>query len=315
MNSGVARFTFGALELSSGIDFVAISMGIFAFAEIIAHVRDKTRGSPKLYEVTSLWPTRQDVKRSAPAAVRGTLLGSLLGLMPGGGATLASFSAYSVEKRASKRPQEFGQGAIEGVAGPEAANNAAAQTSFIPMLTLGIPANGVMALMMGAMMIHNIAPGPQILTQNTQLFWALVTSMWIGNFMLIVLNLPMVGLWVKLISIPYRYLYPAILVFCVIGIFSIDNQTFQIFVAAGLGVAGYFLARLKCEMAPLLLGFVLGPMLEENFRRSMQISRGSLSIFVTQPISACVLAVALVLLIVVLSPRMRRKREDVFAES
>ena len=255
------------------------------------------------------------MKRSAPAAVRGTLLGSLLGLMPGGGATLASFSAYSVEKRASKRPQEFGQGAIEGVAGPEAANNAAAQTSFIPMLTLGIPANGVMALMMGAMMIHNIAPGPQILTQNTQLFWALVTSMWIGNFMLIVLNLPMVGLWVKLISIPYRYLYPAILVFCVIGIFSIDNQTFQIFVAAGLGVAGYFLARLKCEMAPLLLGFVLGPMLEENFRRSMQISRGSLSIFVTQPISACVLAVALVLLIVVLSPRMRRKREDVFAES
>lgn len=315
VNSGVARFTFGALELSSGIDFVAISMGIFAFAEIIAHVRDKTTGSPKLYEVTSLWPTRQDVKRSAPAAVRGTLLGSLLGLMPGGGATLASFSAYSVEKRASKRPQEFGQGAIEGVAGPEAANNAAAQTSFIPMLTLGIPANGVMALMMGAMMIHNIAPGPQILTQNTQLFWALVTSMWIGNFMLIVLNLPMVGLWVKLISIPYRYLYPAILVFCVIGIFSIDNQTFQIFVAAGLGVAGYFLARLKCEMAPLLLGFVLGPMLEENFRRSMQISRGNLSIFVTQPISACVLAVALVLLIVVLSPRMRRKREDVFAES
>ena len=315
VNSGVARFTFGQLELSGGIDFVALSMGIFAFAEIIANVHTRTSGKPQLHAINSLWPSREDFRRSAPAVARGTALGSLLGLIPGGGATLASFAAYALEKRVSGEPHRFGNGAIEGVAGPEAANNAAAQTSFIPMLTLGIPSNGVMALMMGAMMIHNITPGPQVMTLNPQLFWALVASMWIGNIMLIILNLPLIGIWVRLISIPYRFLYPAILVFCVLGIYSIGGQSFQIFLAAGIGVVAYFLVRLRCEMAPLLLGFVLGPMMEENFRRSMQISRGQLSIFVTEPVSATILATSLLLLlVVVVSPRLRRKRKEVFAE-
>ena len=312
--SGVARFTGGWLQLSSGVDFVAVSIGVFAFAEIISSVQRTASGPPEVHDVISLWPTRQDIRRSAPAALRGTGLGSILGLLPGGGATLASFASYALEKRVSARSAEFGEGAIEGVAGPEAANNAAAQTSFIPMLVLGIPSNGVMALMMGAMMIHNIAPGPQVMTSNSQLFWGLIVSMWVGNFMLLVLNLPLIGLWARLVSIPYRYLYPTIMVFCVIGIFSTNNQSFQILVAAAVGVAGYFLARLKCEMAPFLLGFVLGPMLEENFRRSMQISRGSLSIFVTQPISAGILIATALLVVAVALPNMRRKRLEVFAE-
>ena len=312
--SGVARFTGGWLELSSGIDFIAVSIGIFAFAEIISNLRHKTSGTPEVHKVTRLWPTREDIRRSAPAVLRGTGLGSILGLLPGGGATLASFASYTLEKRVSSRPSEFGEGAVEGVAGPESANNAAAQTSFIPMLVLGIPSNGVMALMMGAMMIHNIAPGPQVMTSNPELFWGLIVSMWVGNFMLLVLNLPLVGLWVRLVSIPYNFLYPAIMVFCVIGIFSTNNQAFQIIIAAAIGVAGYFLSRLKCEMAPFLLGFVLGPMLEENFRRSMQISRGSIGIFVTQPISACILIATALIIAAIALPNMRKKRAEVFAD-
>jgi len=313
-NSGVYRFTFGMLELGSGLEFVALAMGVFAFADIIANVAEKTTGAPIINKITSLWPSRKELRDAAPAAARGTLIGSVLGILPGGGAALASFAAYTIEKRVSKTPEEFGQGAVQGVAGPEAANNAAAQTAFVPMLTLGIPSNGVMALMMGAMMINNISPGPQVMTTNPDIFWALITSMWIGNVMLVVLNLPMVGLWVKLISVPYRFLYPAILVFCVIGLFSIQNQTFEIYTAALFGLFGYLLMRMKCEPAPLLLGFVLGPMLEVNLRRTLLLSRGDPSVLLTHPISAAMLGIAVLLLLTVILPQIRKKREEVFTE-
>ncbi|KEQ03697.1 tripartite tricarboxylate transporter permease [Pseudorhizobium pelagicum] len=314
VSSGISRYTFDVLELGSGLEFVAIAMGLFAFADIVRNVGDKADAPTRLHAITSLWPNRQEMRDAAPAAVRGTLLGSLLGILPGGGAAISSFSAYTLEKRISKRPETFGHGAVAGVAGPEAANNAAAQTSFIPMLTLGIPSNGVMALMMGAMMIHNIAPGPQVINSNPTLFWGLVTSMWIGNVMLILLNLPLVGIWVKLISVPYRFLYPAILMFCIIGLYSIQNQIFEIIVAAVFGAVGYFLIRMRCEPAPLLLGFILGPMLEEHLRRALLLSRGDATVFITHPISAVLLGISVLLLLTVLLPGIRRKREQVFAE-
>lgn len=313
-NSGAYRFTFGSLQLSTGIEFVSVAMGLFAFADIIANVGDKTSGTSILHKISRLWPSRQDFREATPAAARGTALGSVLGILPGGGAALASFSAYTLEKRVSKKPREFGKGAVAGVAGPEAANNAAAQTSFIPMLTLGIPSNGTMALMMGAMMIHNIAPGPQIITQQPVLFWGLVTSMLVGNVMLVLLNLPLVGIWVKLISVPYRMLFPAILMFCVIGLYSIQNQTFEIMVAAVFGVVGYLFMRMKCEPAPLLLGFILGPMLESNLKRAMLLSKGDATVFFTRPISAAMLAVAVLLLLTVILPQFRKKREEVFTD-
>ncbi|WP_201835420.1 tripartite tricarboxylate transporter permease [Microvirga zambiensis] len=314
-SSGSYRFTFGFLELSSGLEFVALAMGMFAFADIISTVAEKTGSGPAIHKITSLWPNKKEFDAAAPAAVRGTLIGSVLGVLPGGGAALASFAAYTLEKRVSREPRKFGNGAVEGVAGPEAANNAAAQTSFIPMLTLGLPSNGVMALMMGAMMINNISPGPQVMTTNPDLFWALIASMWVGNVLLVVLNLPMVGLWVKLITIPYKVLYPAILMFCVVGLYSIQNQTFEIYIAAIFGFVGYLLVRMKCEPAPLLLGFILGPMLEENLRRTLQLSRGDPWIFVTHPISAGILLVALALLLVTVLPQIRNKREEVFSEA
>ncbi|AAP85833.1 conserved hypothetical protein (plasmid) [Cupriavidus necator H16] len=246
--------------------------------------------------------------------LRGTALGSILGILPGGGAALASFAAYSLEKKTSKYSQEFGKGAIEGVAGPESANNAAAQTSFIPLLTLGIPPNAVMALMVGAMAIHNIQPGPQVMTSNPALFWGLIASMWIGNLMLIILNLPLIGIWVKLLQVPYRYLYPAILVFCCIGVFSVNNQTFDVFTAAGFGVIGYLFIKLQCEPAPLLLGFVLGPMMEENFRRTLLLSRGTFTVFVTGPLSLSLLIAAALLVGIVALPSIKAKREEAFQE-
>lgn len=313
-NSGAYRFTFGSLQLSTGIEFVSVAMGLFAFADIIANVSGKTAGATRMHPITRLWPSRQDFRKATPAAARGTVLGSVLGILPGGGAALASFSAYTLEKRVSRDPGRFGHGAVEGVAGPEAANNAAAQTSFIPMLTLGIPSNGTMALMMGAMMIHNIAPGPQVITQQPVLFWGLITSMLVGNVMLVLLNLPLVGIWVKLISVPYRVLFPAILMFCVIGLYSIQNQIFEIMVAAVFGVLGYLFIRMRCEPAPLLLGFILGPMLESNLKRALLLARGDATTFVTRPISAALLGVALLLLLTVILPQFRRKREEVFAE-
>lgn len=314
VNSGIYRFTFGALELSQGIEFVAIAMGMFAFTDIISNVAEKTSGATRVQKITRLWPSRDEFRQAAPAAVRGTLLGSVLGILPGGGVTLSSFSAYTLEKRVSRTPQAFGHGAVPGVAAPEAANNAAAQTSFIPMLTLGIPSNGTMALMMGAMMIHNIAPGPRVMTTNPELVWALITSMLVGNVILVLLNLPLVGIWVKLLQVPYRILYPAILMFCVIGLYSIQNRPFEIFVAAGFGLVGYILMRMRCEPAPLLLGFILGPMLEENLRRSLLLARGDASIFLTRPLSLAILTVAAALIILMIAPQFQRKRKQVFSE-
>jgi len=249
-----------------------------------------------------------------PAVLRGTALGSLLGILPGGGATLASFASYSLEKKTSKYSSEFGKGAIEGVAGPESANNAAAQTSFIPLLTLGIPPNAVMALMVGAMTIHNIQPGPQVMTSNPALFWGLIASMWIGNLMLIVLNLPMIGVWVRLLKVPYRFLYPAILVFCCIGVYSVSNTTFDIFQTALFGLIGYMFVKLRCEPAPMLLGFVLGPMMEENFRRALLLSRGDFSTFVMRPLSMGLLIAAGILVLLVALPAINRKRVEAFQE-
>jgi TctA family transporter len=246
--------------------------------------------------------------------VRGTILGSVLGILPGGGAALASFGAYSLEKKVSKNSAEFGKGAIEGVAGPESANNAAAQTSFIPLLTLGIPPNAVMALMVGAMTIHNIQPGPQVMTSNPTLFWGLIVSMWLGNLMLVILNLPLIGIWVKLLTVPYRYLYPAILVFCCIGVYTVNNSIFDVYMTAAFGLLGYVFIKLGCEGAPLLLGFVLGPMMEENFRRSLLLSRGDFSVFFTRPISLGLLLAAAALVVVVALPSIKNKREEAFQE-
>jgi TctA family transporter len=284
VNSGVARYSFDIPQLSDGIGFVCVAMGVFGFAEIMLNLEKKGTDETFLNKVTTLIPTWTDVKRMTPSILRGTTIGSILGILPGGGAALAAFGAYTVEKKSSKYSEEFGKGAIEGVAGPESANNAAAQTSFIPLLTLGIPPNAVMALMVGAMTIHNIQPGPQVMTSNPALFWGLIASMWIGNVMLILLNLPLIGIWVKLLKIPYRLLYPAILVFCCIGVYTVSNSVFDVFVTAGFGVIGYMFFKFGCEPAPLLLGFVLGPMMEENFRRALLLSRGDFTTFVTRPL-------------------------------
>ncbi|MEJ8836640.1 tripartite tricarboxylate transporter permease [Ramlibacter sp. AN1133] len=315
VNSGVARYSFDIPELTDGINFVAVAMGLFGFAEIVANVEQREHRETFTNKVTNLFPTREDFRRMLPAALRGTVLGTFLGMLPGGGATLSSFAAYTLEKKLSKRGSEFGHGAIEGVAGPEAANNAGAQTSFVPLLTLGIPSNVVMALMVGAMTIHNIQPGPQVMTSNPELFWGLIASMWIGNAMLIVLNLPLIGVWVKLLKVPYRYLYPAILVFCCIGVYSINNNTFDVFMTAGFGILGYVFARCGMEPAPLLLGFVLGPMMEENLRRALLLSRGEFSTLFTRPLSLSLLIATLVLLVIVALPAIRRKREDAFQEA
>ncbi len=257
----------------------------------------------------------KDFKEALPAILRGTLLGSGLGILPGGGALLSAFASYTLEKKIAKDPSRFGKGAIEGVAGPESANNAGAQTSFIPLLTLGIPPNAVMALMVGAMMIHGIQPGPQVMTSNPQLFWGLIASMWIGNLMLVVLNLPMIGIWVKLLQVPYRLLYPAILLFCCIGVYSLQNNVWDVLMTALFGLIGWLFVKLECEPAPLLLGFILGPLMEENLRRALLLSRGDPTVFVTRPLSATLLAVAAVLLLIVLAPNVRRKREEAFHEA
>ncbi len=312
--TGDQRYTFGLPELSDGIGFVVVAMGLFGFAEIIANLeRAGTRDVLK-QKLGSLLPPRDDMRRAWKAIARGTGIGSLLGVLPGGGAVLGSFASYMLEKRIAADPSRFGKGAIEGVAGPESANNAGAQTSFIPMLTLGIPPNAVMALMVGAMTIHGIQPGPQVMTTQPALFWGMVVSMWIGNLFLVILNLPMIGLWVRLLSVPYRYLYPAILLFCVIGIYSLQSSIVDVMLAAGFGLLGYLFIKLECEPAPLLLGFVLGPMLEDNFRRALTIARGDPTVFVTRPLSASLLALALVLLLIVVAPAVRRVRETAFRE-
>lgn len=315
VNSGVSRYAFDVPELSDGISLVAIAMGVFGFAEVISNVEQKENRQVFTHKISTLFPSMSDYKRMVAPILRGTALGSLLGILPGGGASLAAFGAYTIEKKVAKNSTEFGHGAIEGVAGPESANNAAAQTSFIPLLTLGIPSNGVMALMVGAMTIHNIQPGPQVMTSNPTLFWGLIASMWVGNLALVILNLPLIGIWVKLLTVPYRFLYPAILMFCCIAIYTVNNNVFDVFVAAGFGFLGYIFMKLGCEGAPLLLGLVLGPMMEENFRRTLLLSRGDFTVLVTRPLSATLLGIALLLLVVMLLPALRKKREEAFVES
>lgn len=314
VNSGMERYTFDTPYMAEGINFVILAMGMFGLGEIIKNLEEEHLRSAMVSKVEGLMPSKEDFKRMAWPIVRGTGLGSLLGILPGGGAMLASFASYSIEKKISKTPERFGKGAIEGVAGPESANNAGAQTSFIPLLTLGIPSNPVMALMIGAMIIQGITPGPAVMTEQPALFWGIIASMWIGNLFLVVLNLPLIGIWVKMISVPYHYLYPMILVFCCIGVFSLGNKLFDVYLLAGFGVLGYIFSKLKCEPAPLLLGFILGPMMEEYLRRALLLSRGDFSVLVTRPISATMLAIALIALIVVFLPSIRKKREEAFQE-
>ncbi len=317
VNSGVARYSFDIPELTDGIGFVVIAMGVFGYGEIISNLSvpedDREVFTAK---VSGLFPTKQDFKDMTPAVLRGTFLGSALGILPGGGALLAAFAAYALEKKMKMKPGEvpFGKGNIRGVAGPESANNAGAQTSFIPLLTLGIPPNAVMALMVGAMTIHNIQPGPQVMTSNPELFWGLIASMWIGNAMLIILNLPLIGMWIKLLTVPYRFLFPAIVLFCAIGVYSTNNNTFDIWMVAGFGFIGYLFAKLGMEPAPLLLGFILGPMMEENLRRALLLSRGDWTVFVTRGLSASLLAVAVLMLVIVLLPAVKSKRKEAFVE-
>ena len=314
VNSGMERYTFDTPYMAEGINFVILAMGMFGLGEIIKNLEEEHLRSAMVSKVQGLLPNKEDLKRMAWPIVRGTGLGSLLGLLPGGGAMLASFASYSIEKKISKTPEQFGKGAIEGVAGPESANNAGAQTSFIPLLTLGIPSNPVMALMIGAMIIQGITPGPAVMTEQPALFWGIIVSMWIGNLFLVVLNLPLIGIWVKMISVPYHFLYPMILVFCCIGVFSLGNKLFDVYLLAGFGVLGYIFSKLRCEPAPLLLGFILGPMMEEYLRRALLLSRGDFSVLVTRPISATMLAIATIALIVVFMPSIRKKREEAFHE-
>jgi len=315
VNSGTARFAFGVPELIDGLGIVSVAMGLFGFAEILTNLESKEKREVLTAKIGGLWITKQQFKDAWPAVLRGTGLGSVLGLLPGGGAMLASFGSYALEKKLAKDPSRFGKGAIQGVAGPESANNAGAQTSFIPLLTLGIPENAVMALMVGAMTIHNIQPGPQVMTSNPALFWGLVVSMWVGNAMLVVLNLPLIGIWIKLLKVPYRVLYPAILLFCAIGVYSINNTSFDVSQTAVFGALGLLFVKLECEPAPLLLGFVLGPMMEENLRRAMLLSRGDPTVFFTRPISLAMLIAAAGLLLLILAPNFRKKREEAFVEA
>ena len=315
--SGVPRYSFDIPELTDGIGFVVIAMGIFGFGEIIVNL-----GQPAEHrevftkDVKGLWPTWQDFKDAYPAVLRGTALGSILGVLPGGGALLASFAAYTLEKKTKGRKGEvpFGQGNIRGVAGPESANNAGAQTSFIPMLTLGIPPNAVMALMVGAMTIKGIQPGPQVMTSNPELFWGLIASMWVGNAMLVILNLPLIGIWIKLLTVPYRFLFPAIVVFCSIGSYTLNNSSFDVYMTAGFTAVGYLFYKLGCEPAPLLLGFILGPMMEENLRRALLLSRGDWSTFATRPLSAGLLVAAALMIVIVMLPSIKNKRDEAFHE-
>ena len=314
--SGTARYSFDIPQLTDGIGFVVIAMGVFGFGEIISNL-----GQPAEHrevftsKVKGLWPNMRDFKEAWPSVLRGTALGSILGVLPGGGALLASFASYTLEKKIVRNPRiPFGKGAIQGVAGPESANNAGAQTSFIPMLTLGIPPNAVMALMVGAMTIKGIQPGPQVMTSNPQLFWGLIASMWVGNAMLVILNLPLIGMWIKLLTVPYRYLFPAITLFCCIGVYSLSNATFDVYLTAIFAFIGYLFYKLGVEPAPLLLGFILGPMMEENLRRALLLSRGDWSAFVTRPLSAGLLVAAAILIVIVTLPSISKKREVAFVE-
>jgi putative tricarboxylic transport membrane protein len=308
VSSGMQRFSFGIVELMDGVPFVVIAVGVFAVGEIVSNLGQTAEDRGSISKVTHLFPTKEDLKQSFGAMVRGTGIGAFFGVIPGTGPSIATFASYMTEKKIARDPSRFGRGAIEGVAGPEAANNADAQCKFIPMLTLGIPASATMALMLGALVIHGIAPGPQLMTQSPDLFWGLIASMWIGNLMLIVLNLPLIGLWVSLLRVPYRLLFPAIMVFSAIGTYSVNNSTFDIYLTAILGIIGFVWMKLRCSPVPMLLGFVLGPMMEENLRRALRISLGDPSVFVTRPISLGFIIATLLMLIVMVVPTLRKRR-------
>jgi TctA family transporter len=311
VNSGWRRFSFDIAELADGIGFVVIAVGVFALGEIVANLGAAQSGPVFVAKVGNLFPSVNDLRRSAGPILRGTFLGAFFGVLPGTGPSIASFSSYMLEKKVSKDPSRFGRGAIEGVAGPESANNADAQCKFIPMLTLGIPASGTMALMLGALMVHGIVPGPTVMTQKPDLFWGLIASMWIGNLMLVVLNLPLIGLWTSLLKVPYRLLFPAIIAFSCIGIYSLQNNAFELYLTAFFGVLGFVWMKLKCPPAPMLLGFVLGPMMEENLRRALLMSRGDPTVFVTQPISLGFIVATAAIVVVMLLPALRRRRDRI----
>ena len=314
ISTGTPRFTFGIPELFGGLEFVSLAVGLFGIAEILRNLEGDMTRTVTVEKVEGLWLTRADFRRVRMPVLRGTVLGSALGVLPGAGHVLASFVSYSVEKRASKQPQEFGKGAIEGVAGPESANNAAAQTSFIPLLTLGLPSNSIMALLVGALLIQGIVPGPMVISDEPELFWGLIVSFWIGNLFLVLLNLPLIGVWVKMLTIPYRWLFPAIIAFAGIGTYSLKLNAFDVYAIVFFALIGYVLVKLGCEPAPLLLGFVLGPLLEENLRRALTISRGDATVFFTRPLSLALLVLAAAAFVVAVLPAVRRKREAVFEE-
>lgn len=314
VNTGTQRFTFGLPQLADGVGFVVVAMGMFGIAEIIRNLENEDDRSLIVSKITNLMPSKEDWKRIVGPILRGTAIGSILGILPGSGSILGSFAAYAIEKKVSKNSAEFGKGAIEGVAAPESANNAGAQTSFIPMLTLGIPSNPVMALMIGAMIIQGIQPGPSVITEQPALFWGIIVSMWIGNFFLIVLNLPLIGMWVRIVSVPYQFLFPAILVFCGIGVFSLNNTEFDVYLMAMFGVIGYIFVKLDAEPAPMLLAFILGPMMEEYMRRALLLSRGNPMVFLERPISAVMLGLGVLVIILASLPMFYKKREEAFKE-
>lgn len=318
VTSGVTRFSLGIPDLADRIDFVVVAMGVFGFGEIISNLTSTT-ASPGLagVKIQGLMPNKEDLRHMTPAIFRGTAVGSILGILPGGGALLAAFSAYTWEKKTKLKPGELplGEGNIRGVAAPEAANNAGAQTSFIPLLTLGIPPNAVMALMVGAMTIHSIQPGPEVMRTNPELFWGLVASMWIGNAMLVLLNLPLVGIWVKLVSVPYRWLFPAIVMFCAFGVYTTNNSIFDVWLLGIFGLLGFVMNRLALEPAPLLLGLILGPLMEEYLLRTLMLSNGDWSVLVTRPISASLIVTTILLILVTVIPHVRKKRDLVFTEA
>lgn len=311
--TSVARFTFGIPQLGDGISLSVVAMGVFGIGETINNL-GRSKDNREFVKVTRLWPTLAELKKMVMPALRGTGLGSFLGLLPGGGPTLAAFSSYSLEKKVSRNPGKFGTGVIAGVAAPEAGNNAAAQTSFIPLLTLGLPSNAVMALMIGALMMHGLSPGPRLIVEQPTLFWGLIASMWVGNLMLVILNLPLVGIWVKCLTVPYRFLFPVILVICCIGVYSINYSALDILFASAFGLCGFMFFRLGCEPAPMLLGLVLGPKIEENLRQALLISRGDPMVFIERPISLTFLVFTAILLLLMVAPSLRSKRELAFEE-
>jgi TctA family transporter len=314
VNSGTARYTFGVSELFDGIGFLPLVMGLFGINEVMRNVERPRHREALTSPIRNLWLTRDDFRAAWPAVLRGTGLGSLLGILPGGGVVLASFASYTFEKKLARDPSRFGRGAIEGVAGPESANNAAAQTSFIPLLTLGLPSNVVMALMMGAMIIQGIAPGAAVMDKRPDLFWGMVASMWIGNLMLVVINLPLIGIWVRLLKVPYQLLFPCIVVFSLIGIYTVNNSTTDVVLTALSALFGFLLVKFGLEPAPLVLGFILGPLMEENLRRSMVLSRGDPMIFVTRPLSLTLLMMAVAVVLLIALPQFRKTRETAFQE-